>query len=112
MSTPLRYLVFLGYETNGTALSILLPLTYIFSRLVAWYRQEGMRFRPPFDGTRFDTIRALADTMRTDRAVERLQKRWPCGDCSKQQRHPKDVDRLEGSREAEHAWYEPGMHRR
>jgi hypothetical protein len=63
----------LGSDWNGTALSLLLPLTYIFSRLVAWYRQEGMRFGSPFDGTRFDTIRALADTMGADRAGKRLQ---------------------------------------
>jgi hypothetical protein len=30
--------------SNGTALSILLPSTYIFSCLIAWYRQERMRF--------------------------------------------------------------------
>jgi hypothetical protein len=58
-----------GSDWNGTALSILLPLTDIFSRLVAWYCQEGMRFWPPFDGTRFDTIRALTDTMRPNRVV-------------------------------------------
>jgi hypothetical protein len=59
-------------EPNGTALSILLPSTYIFSCLVAWYRQEGMRLWLSFDGPRLDSIRALADPMRPYRAVERL----------------------------------------
>src|SRR5207248_6073027 len=82
-------------DPNGTALSILLPSTSIFSRLVAWYCPEGMRFWPSLDGPRLAPIRTLANARRTPRAGEGLQQRLLGRGCRKQERWPKRVDSLE-----------------
>src|SRR5215212_12115435 len=93
-------------DPNGTALSRLLPSPQLFSRLVTWYRQEGMRFGPSFDRTRLNPVRTLANTMRTHRIIQRLQQSILCRGFSKQERCPKGIESLECSREAEGARYE------
>src|SRR5215467_1953194 len=66
-----------------------------------------MRFGPSLDGPWLDPIRTLANAMRTNGAVEGIQKRLLGSGWRKQERWPKCVDSLEGSREAECTRHEP-----